>query len=212
MGRTMDIKPMSHGLHFLKGWFRRRNLATFREFVYPEWSNKKCCYLEVGVFEGQSLVWMLQHVLTHPDSKAVAVDPWLLTTKLGSETMEKVMQQARHNLSPWIDEEKCLLVRANSAEFLRKCLGRRGFCGLKANSVDLCMIDGNHHDLGVLDDARLCYKLVRPGGQILFDDVENDIPKKAHVKEGVAKFLEEIGDKVKFVWKDRYVECYQKVE
>jgi predicted O-methyltransferase YrrM len=31
-------------------------------------------YLEVGVHEGRSLFWMLDNILTHPDSRATAVD------------------------------------------------------------------------------------------------------------------------------------------
>ncbi len=207
--RRGRIKEMPHGLKFMKHWFLSRNHASFVKYIQPKWCDKPITYLELGVFEGMSLTWMFQNVLTHPKSKAVGVDPWLLTTKLGSETMEGVMRQAYHNLSPWIKEGQCELLRANSAEFLRKCLGRRPCCGIRENSVDVCMIDGNHHALAVLDDARWCYKLMKPGGWMLFDDVENDIPKVDHVKDGVKMFFKEIGDGVKFLWKHRYMECYE---
>lgn len=211
MVRKMGIQPMDHGFQFMKNWFLNRNLKTFREKIYPEFNGKPILYLELGVFEGMSLVWMFQHVLTHPDSKAVGVDPWLLTTKLGANTMNDVMLKAQHNLSPWISG-KCILVRANSAEFLRKCLGRRPFHGIKANSVDLCMIDGNHHALAVLDDARFCCRIVKPGGWLLFDDVENDHEKSDHVKEGVEMWKKEMGNQIKFLWKHRYMEAYERVK
>ena len=43
-------------------------------------------YLEIGVFEGRSLLWMLENILTHPSSAATAIDmfPGDLEKKFGS--------------------------------------------------------------------------------------------------------------------------------
>ena len=50
---------------------------------------------------------------------------------------------------------------------------------------------------------------MKPGGWMLFDDVENDKPKAKHVKQGINMFLSIHGDKVKQVFKHRYMECYK---
>lgn len=207
MAREMDIKP-DFKFQFTRSWFKNRNLSTFREYIYPEWHDKPCVYLELGVFEGMSMVWMAQHVLVHPQSRGIGIDPWLMTTKLDSDFMEGVKARAEHNTRPY--RKKVTLQRASSAEALRKMLRRGGFLGLAANTVDLCMVDGNHNALAVLDDLRLVHKLVRPGGWILCDDVENDIPKQDHVAEGLRLFLEE-GHSLSHVFKHKYVECYKKV-
>lgn len=208
MAREMDILPVeSHEFLWTRNWFRNRNLPTFREFVHPEWAGKPITYLELGVFEGMSLVWMMQHVLTHPDSRAVGVDPWLMTTKLDAAIMEGVRCRARHNLRPWWESGSCELVRGNSAEVLRKMCGR-GFLDITKESVDLCMVDGNHNALAVWDDCRLVYKLLRPGGWMLLDDVENDKPKQDHVKQGLGMFLNE--QPMQQVFKHRYMEVYRK--
>jgi hypothetical protein len=89
-------------------------------------------------------------------------------------------------------------------------IGRHGFAGIKSNSVDVSMVDGNHWALAVQDDARLVYQLLKPGGWMLFDDVENDVPKTDHVKEGIARWLAEDKPNVKLLWKHKYMECYQK--
>ena len=86
----------------------------------------------------------------------------------------------------------------------------KSFLGISPNSVDLCMIDGDHNSPAVLDDARSVYKLLKPGGWMLFDDVENDLPKRHHVQEGMQQFLEEVGDGVSHLWKHKYMECYRK--
>ena len=85
------------------------------------------------------------------------------------------------------------------------------FLGIAPGKVDLCMIDGDHNAATVYDDARLVFQLVRSGGWIMFDDVENGRAKTEHVKDGLTSFLQEYGDKVKLVVKDRYMEIYEKL-
>lgn len=208
MARELDIDYSQYQFQFTRNWFRTRNLATFREKVLPEWKDKPCIYLELGVFEAMSSVWMLQKVLTHPDSYMVGIDPWLMTTKLDGEFMEDAHKRAVHNVSSWTSS-KCSLIRGNSAEVLRRMCGK-GYAGITKNSVDLCMIDGDHNELAVLDDAIHCLALTRPGGWLMFDDVENDIKKEHHVKQGLERFKEQWGSQIEFSWKDRYVECYLK--
>jgi|GEM_PF-2535026 len=199
---------------YTRRWFLRRNYQTFELHVAPTWRGRPVTYLELGVFEGMSLAWMLKNVLTHPDARAVGVDPWLETTKMSAEDMEQVRLRATGNLEPWTSTGKCMLYRANSAEILRKMLGRRGkqYPGFGPGSIDLCMVDGNHWSLAVLDDARIVYQLLRPGGWMLFDDVENRVVKPDHVKEGLGMFLAEVGPKVRLLTKHRYMELYEKVE
>jgi len=208
--RQMDLKSVEdHAFQFTVRWFLCRNLPTFRELIFPVWAGKPVIYLEIGVYEGMSLAWMMQYVLAHPDSRAVGIDPWLMSTKLDEVHMEAVRERAFHNLIPW--QNKCKLVRGCSSEVLRKMLCRRGWFGIRRNSVDICMVDGDHHELLVLDDARLCFQLVKPGGWLLFDDVENDKKKKEHVRQGLDTFLREFGDRVKLIWKHRYMEAYEKL-
>ena len=205
MAREMDVV----GGEFTRSWFRNRNLSTFREYVYPEFHERPTLYLELGTFEGMSMMWMLQNALKHAGSLAVFCDPFLMTTKLDTEFMESVMDRALRNLSPWLDSGKLQYCRASSAEALRKMCGKPGFLGISKNTVDICMVDGNHNSLAVLDDLIHVTKLVKVDGWILLDDVENDRPKKDHVREGLTMWLER-DPPVKLAWKHKYVECYQK--
>ena len=206
MARKMDVDVT--GKQFTRGWFRARNLSTFREHLYPKWAGKPIIYLELGVFEGMSLLWMFQHILTHPESRAVAVDPWLMTSKMTSQAMEQVMGRAYHNLN-FVAGTRCHIVRANSVEALTRMSHRGGFLGITRKSVDVCMIDGDHNAGAVLDDARWVLPLMKKGSWLLFDDVENDKPKANHVKHGLSMFLDEHPDDMALVWKHRYVECYE---
>jgi predicted O-methyltransferase YrrM len=217
--RRMGIEPVpGHQFQFTRRWFLNRNLDAFRELILPEWAGKPATYLEIGVFEGMSLVWMLQYVLTHPDAKAIGVDPYLMTTKLSAEVMHEVMQRALGNTAPWTTTHygrqvpNCKLIRGNSAEVLRLMLkNQHGYMGVKAGSVDLCMVDGDHNALGVLDDCRLVWKLLKTGGWMICDDVENDRKKSHHVEEGLRQFLSETPG-AELVAKKDYIEIYRKTE
>lgn len=204
MVRQMDVQ----GGSFTRGWFRSRNLGTFREYIHPQFSGSPFVYLELGVFEAMSMRWMAQNVLTSPESYAVGVDPWLMTTKLDEEYMDAVKGRAHDNTAEF---KNVMLQRGSSAEVLRKMTGKKGFLGIYKDSVDLCMVDGNHNALAVLDDLRWVYKLMAPGGWILLDDVENDREKQDHVKQGLEMWKEEELD-INMLWKHSYMECYKKAD
>ncbi len=190
-----------------KRMFSQRNHDTFCDYIYPEWKGKPTNYLEIGVFEGMSMTWMMMHTLTHPASRAVGIDPWLMVPKITSSKMEDVMNRAYHNTSPWLD--RCKLIRGVSDMVLRAMSGRV-FPGIENGHFDLCMIDGSHSELCVWNDARLVLPLLRNGGWMMFDDVESD-PAKARVKKGIDAFVGEVGDQVKLIWKHKHMECYQRM-
>lgn len=210
MARKMALQAEpNHQFQFTRKWFHNRNLGTFRDYVHPEFNGKETKYFEIGVFEGMSMCWMLQHVLTHPKSKALGVDPWLATAKLDQTYMDEVQARARHNTKVWRD--RCDLQRYNSVELCRIIL-RKGYKDFKAESVDIAQIDGDHTDLAAWSDARFVYEILKPGGWMLWDDVENDREKANHVKQGLAKFMEEYEGKVKEIWRHKYMVCLQKAE
>lgn len=209
MARKFAIDSSKYDFRFTRNWFLNRNYSTFVNYVMPQWAGKPITYLEIGVFEGMSLVWMMQHVLTHPQARAVGIDPWLMTTKLDPQVMQEVMERAYHNIACFLP--RCCLIRANSAEVLRR-MNHKGCADITKGSVDLCMIDGDHNRLAVYDDAVQVFDLMKPGGWMLFDDVENDRPKKDHVADGLAMFRHEYEpDRIKFLWKDRYMEAFEKL-
>jgi len=208
MAREMDL-TLGH-YQFTRNWFRNRNLPTFREFVHPEWAGRPMVYLEIGVFEAMSLCWMMEHVLTNEFSRAVGVDPWLMTTKLSDLDMDCVMSRAMHNTD---QHHRCQLVRGHSSEVLRRMAHKRGgFANIQRGTVDVAMIDGNHWAPYVYDDARLCLELVKPGGWLMFDDVENDVDKgDGHVKEGLEHFVRDYDGQVEEIWRHQYMVCLRRI-
>ena len=192
---------------FTKRWFKMRAKHTFKKFVKPAWEGKPITYLEVGVFEGMSLVWMMDNVLTHKDSRAVGIDPWLMTQNATSEQMEEVWERAKHNTNKF--GGRCELIRGTSSEVL-KMMSSKGYAGIERNSVDVCMIDGDHYSWIVLDDAESCLRLLKVGGWMIFDDVDYHIRKKGSVSTGLERFLEIHKDEVEQVWHDGFQKAFEK--
>lgn len=205
MARSRDVD--TRGKQFTRSWFRRRNLADFNENLLPSWQGQPITYLGVGLFECQCLVWLFQHVFTHPRSRAVGCDPWLQSRKLDENFMEKVRKRAIANTAEWRD--RCTLIRGNSYEVLRRMTTEAGYMGIAFNSVDICLIDGCHYDYAVLDDARQVFKLMKPRGWMVFDDARNQPRKKQQVASGIRMWMDQDQPPARLIWSGKYVECYQ---
>ncbi len=109
-------------------------------------------YLEVGVYEGRSFLWVLENVLTHPSSQLTGIDIEL-TDNLKSNI--EMSGQARR---------MAIIIGASQTE-LKK---------LKPQSFDIIYVDGSHTADNVLTDAVLSWQLLRKGGVIIFDDYRWD--------------------------------------
>jgi hypothetical protein len=142
---------------FTQDWFTY-NTPLWEKVLAPL-MGKPVRALEVGVFEGRSTVWLLDHILTHPDATLT----WIDTFAGGSE-------HASLDLSGL--EER---FRSNIARFSAKVTGHVGrsqevLRGLTGEPFDLIYIDGSHEAADVLFDAVLAWPLLKPGGFLGFDD------------------------------------------
>lgn len=211
---------------FTRKWFKRRNQCTFSTFLAPKFDGSKPInILQIGVFEGMDLLWQMQVTASHHKSFAIGIDPWEATRKLSTEKMEQVRENAEHNLAHL--GQKVILIRGYSQEVMaqlaaepatdaksRRARMRKGLHASLLNAdwrnrFDLIIIDGDHRAAGCYADAVNSLPLARPGAWLVFDDVENRIEKKDHVKDALRRFLDNYGDRVKFVWKHRHCECYE---
>lgn len=163
--------------------------------------------IQIGVFEGMDLVWCCQQILTHPGSRVVAIDPWAPTTKLDKDYMEAVEARARHNLLAPQCTEKVSIVKG----FSQRVLADMAKNPLHRESYDLIVIDGDHNSKPVYEDAVQSFELAKSGGWLVFDDVRNRVDKTDHVQEGINRFIETHGSRVKYEWSHRYVDCYSKI-
>jgi predicted O-methyltransferase YrrM len=108
-------------------------------------------YLEIGVYEGRSFFWVMDNILTHPSSRAIAIDTF------DGDFEKRFLDNVRHSGH----SSKIGILKGFSQQKLR---------GLKLNSFDLIYIDGDHRSKMVLMDIILSWDLLKDGGILIIDD------------------------------------------
>jgi len=125
-------------------------------------------FLEVGTFEGQSAIWVINNILTHPSSKIVCVDTFEGSSEhpgMGID-ISAIETTFRHNVAVARGEERVEIRKGYSQEILRT---------LPLTSFDFAYIDGSHLAADVLTDAVLTFPLLKKGGILVFDDYHWDM-------------------------------------
>jgi hypothetical protein len=164
-------------------WFNRGGARPFNKHVLPL-AGQKLHYLEIGVFDGDGLVWMLKNVLTHPRSRAWAVDPWLpLLPWRDAEEMEGHYQRTWRACRPY--GKKVKLHRQMSSVFLRQH-------NIPPHWFDVVYIDGDHNAIPCLDDLVLTWPLLKVGGIMIIDDYKLNHPADYMVKAVVDGVMDAI--------------------
>jgi hypothetical protein len=143
---------------FTSDWFSH-NIPTWTRVLDPLKGKPNLNYLEIGPYEGRSFLWVMDNILTHPSSRAVAIDTF---DKIFDSDPE---QQFTDNLRRAGRLSSVRIIKGFSQEKLRS---------LALNSFDLIYIDGDHRSKGVLMDTLLCWDLLKEGGILIFDDYKLD--------------------------------------
>lgn len=119
--------------------------------------------LELGSFNGTSAVWLLQHILTHPDSRLTCVDSLEGIPSLPELKEDRLRGIFFENTKPWSQQVR--LIAGRTTEVLPLMVHQ----GLR---FDFFYIDASHIARDVLFDAVLCYQLSKEGSVIIFDDYD----------------------------------------
>jgi hypothetical protein len=196
----IEIDRDQHDFQLRKRWFMSRNLGTFSKYLPKKFDGSSPIRIcQIGVWEGADLVWQFQNTAKHPDSSAVAIDPWLpMMPKHDAANMDKVYQRAVHNLGFF----NCQIIKAKSQDVLTD---------LQPDHYDLVVIDGEHSEDPCYSDAVQSFRICKPGGWMLFDDVRNSRNFQAHVWHAVTRFCEDYDGKIKLAWDEGHCSCIEKL-
>ena len=158
---------------------------TFRSFIstIPVWTEllspfkgkPDIHYLEIGVNQGRSAMWMLENILTHPSARLTGIDIF----PEGTDFKERYLS----NLQLSGFAHKAITIEGFSQTELRS---------LPLNSFDIIYIDGDHKADGVMADAVLSFGLLRDGGILIFDDYlwfEKQLPEELIPRIAVDSFI-----------------------
>lgn len=192
----------SHPFVFTRSWFKYRNQITWStKFPIKYSSDRPLNMVQIGVWEGADLIWCLQNILEHPDSRVIAMDPWLpMLPWHDKNQMDQVQTNARNNLYHW--RNKVQIIPERSQVVLPD---------ITKNSQDLIVVDGCHKAEAVYQDALQALRIAKIGAWIVFDDVRSKNIKRDHVFDGIKRFVAEVGESVKLAWQHRYCDCYEVV-
>ena len=128
-----------------------QNILVWEKILKPYKNKPNLRYLEVGTFEGRSVIWMLENILTEPSAKATTIDIF--------DGPFKNKYFANIKLTGVSD--KVTTITNYSQLALRD---------LAFESFDIIYIDGSHVGNDVLEDAVLSWRLLKTGGLLIFDD------------------------------------------
>ena len=139
--------------------------------------------LEVGTFQGESAEWMCQNICTDPSASYWCVDHFEGSVEHHEASIDcrDLEKDTRERLARF---PQAHILKGYSQDVLRRLVWL-------LERLDFCYIDGSHTAQDVLRDAVLCYDLLKPGGILIFDDVEwHDMPRELdQPKPGVDAFL-----------------------
>lgn len=136
---------------------------------------KEVKYLELGTYEGRSLLWMLDNVLEHEKSTADVIDGWF----------DKEIE--RRFLSN-------IITSAYQKVFIHKGLvqDKLGILyALRKKYYDIIYIDADHASNSVIRDACMCFEMLKINGLIIFDDYlwKNTNNSPQTMKEAIDSWL-----------------------
>jgi len=157
--------------NFSDDWFTGR-LPTWKRILRRFKGKSNLQYLEIGVYEGRSIIWMLENILTHPTSKATGIDTF----------PGQLKQRFLDNLKLGGFVDRVNLIQGKSQIELRR---------LPLNTYDIIYIDGSHLAKDVLTDAALSWDLLKDDGILIFDDYKwmLDRPVQLRPKSAIDSFL-----------------------
>ena len=140
-------------------------------------------YLEVGVYEGQSLVWLFQNVFTHPSSSGVAIDLF---------DFDGLEERFRENVDRAGIGDRITTLLGYSNEALRS---------LEGQQFDVIYIDASHTAPNVTRDAVLSWDLLKPGGYLIFDDYQfmPSFPSELRPQLSIDGFISAFRDELRVV-------------
>ena len=155
-------------------WFEMTAKENFESQLMPFAGKLGLRFLQIGAFTGDASAWLVDNILTQKNSILEDVDIWT-----GSDEEE-------HKEMDWLDVERVydsriafrpnvIKSKMDSREFLRS---------IEEPTFDFIYIDGDHTAEGVLQDAVLSWRLLKPGGIMAFDDYLWEDPRGIEFQPG----------------------------
>lgn len=179
--------------NFSTNWFTW-NIPLWKTVLKDLRGKPNLHYLEIGVFEGRSAIWMMENILTHPSSEMTCIDIF------PGDLKERFLA----NVKIAGALEKTIVIQSASQIALRT---------LPVHSFDIVYIDGSHIARDVLTDAILSWELLKTGGILIFDDYDwkESLPIASKPRVAVDTFAIFFGEDAELIHR-RYQVIFRKLD
>lgn len=161
-----SIKPNAAEPSFSQDWFSRSIPSWDLILKRMSQGGMPLRVLEVGVFEGRSTCWLLNHYCRESDSRITVID----TFSGGVEHQELDLTTLRS-----LFERNIATVESSAVVEILEGYSSRQLANLIASGAgnpgfDFISVDASHQAPDVLADCVLSFQLLKPGGVMALDD------------------------------------------
>ena len=144
-------------------WFQTDGLDNFQRHL-KVLDGTPLRLLQIGAYTGDASVWMVDNIMSNPESVLIDVDTWE-----GSE--EPVHYQMNWHTVESVYDAKTHIARLNRKIIKYKATSDEFFKNNR-ETYSFTYIDGDHTSYGVIKDAVSAYECLSIGGIIAFDDYQ----------------------------------------
>lgn len=176
---------------FRTQWFKQ-NIPVWETALAEFQGQANLQYLEVGLYEGGSALWMLENILTDPTARLTGLDLFYDDYRYVDFKGHKEVFYSNLELSGF--QEKATIIEGFSQVELRD---------LPLDSYDIIYIDGSHDESDCLEDLILSWRLLKVGGMLICDDYMMEGLEAPHLAIDTFNFF--YGDHFEVVHVDKQV-------
>jgi predicted O-methyltransferase YrrM len=179
---------------FTVDWFDVAAKSNFERELARFKGQPNLKFLEVGSYEGRASCWMLENILTQDSSRLTCIDTFegSMEHHIGNRPEElklaTLYDRFLDNIERWQDKVE---VKVGYSQIILR--------EMPVDEVyDFIYIDGSHMAKDVLEDGILAWRMLKPGGLMIFDDYEWVVSadKIDHPKMAVDIFVELYGREI----------------
>lgn len=152
------------GYRFSNTWFVQAAAYWPQLFKATSWDpSRPSVIIEIGSYEGRSSCWILDNLVNNPESRLVCIDTFQGNIEHAPGEVQGLHERFTRNIALTGKSGQVRVCVGRSDEMLIKLIGE----GVRA---DFIYVDGSHRAADVMSDAVLSWKLLKPGGLLVFDD------------------------------------------
>lgn len=165
---SLPLSPSRQRFTFSHHWFDEAVRAVWERLTHSL-RGKMLRVLEIGSFEGASTTWILDNLMSHPESTLTSIDTFeggMDHQEAGNADEYKITSlesRFRANIAKCENVGKLRVMRAKSDDALLELRGQGA-------SFDFVYIDASHVAIDVLHDAVMSWRMLNVHGTMVFDD------------------------------------------